>query len=129
MFAKQMIPGLFLALAMLLPALANALPDTGMVSPEDATALVKTREGLAILDVRTPGEFAEGHAANAVHIPLSELAGRLDEVPAGPLLIICRSGARAGHAYSLLVQSGRNSDELWFLKGYTDYLDGTPTFH
>ena len=38
-------------------------------------------EGLSVLDVREPFEWAHGHVEGAVHIPLSELTARLDEVP------------------------------------------------
>jgi rhodanese-related sulfurtransferase len=58
-----------------------------------------------MLDVRTPAEYAEGHAAGAVSIPLDRLdAGRLGRrlgVRAGgeePLYLICASGRRAEQA-------------------------------
>jgi rhodanese-related sulfurtransferase len=37
-----------------------------------------------VLDVRRRLEWDEGHIAGAVHIPLHELAGRLDELADGP---------------------------------------------
>ena len=37
-------------------------------------------EGLAVLDVREPVEWAYGHIDGAVHVPLMELPQRLDEV-------------------------------------------------
>ncbi len=64
-------------------------------------------EELAVLDVRTPGEWEGGHLDAAVHIPLIELPGRLDDVPqARPLYVVCRSGARSGTAISLLARAG-----------------------
>ncbi len=38
-------------------------------------------EGLAVLDVREPVEWAYGHIDGALHIPIGELPARLDEVP------------------------------------------------
>ena len=58
------------------------------LGPED-TAAVDTDELLrrlaegdvVVLDVRPEPEFAAGHLPGAVHIPLEELADRLDELP------------------------------------------------
>lgn len=129
MLSKKSVVGLFLVAVVLLLAVSYALPTNGLIKPSEATELYQSQNDLAILDVRSPGEFAEDHASNAVNIPLEELANRLNEVPSGPLLILCRSGMRASKAYATLIKSGRNSDNLWFLKGYTDYSSGTPRFH
>lgn len=59
-----------------------------------------------VLDVRTPGEWERGHVAEAMHIPLSQLESRLDEVPHKPLAVLCGSGYRSAIAYSLLEQAG-----------------------
>ena len=62
----------------------------------------------SIVDVRTPGEFEEGHYPGAVNIPLNELPQRLDELMEmkKPIVAYCRSGARSGMAVSLLKQNG-----------------------
>ena len=60
-----------------------------------------------LLDVRTNNEFAAAHLTGAVHIPLYELANRLDEVPAGVVWVHCGSGYRATAAASLLENAGR----------------------
>ncbi|WP_199740550.1 MBL fold metallo-hydrolase [Saccharopolyspora rhizosphaerae] len=59
-----------------------------------------------VLDVRTNNEFAAHHVAGAVHIPLYELADRVDEVPAGAVWVHCGSGYRATAAASLLESAG-----------------------
>lgn len=61
-----------------------------------------------VLDVREPGEWALGHALNAVHIPLGEVTARLAELPAtdGPLPVICRSGARSERVAGYLLANG-----------------------
>jgi NADPH-dependent 2,4-dienoyl-CoA reductase/sulfur reductase-like enzyme/rhodanese-related sulfurtransferase len=66
----------------------------------------KTQSG-AIIDVRTPQEYAEWHIPSAVNIPLSTLRDRLDELPQRqPLFVYCRVGFRGYLAYRILVQSG-----------------------
>jgi len=62
-----------------------------------------------ILDVRTPGEFGEGHVPNAVNIPHNELASRLSELNSSsdrPIVLYCKSGRRAGMAAELLQGAG-----------------------
>ena len=69
-------------------------------------------EGLAVLDVREPVEWHYGHIDGAVHIPLGELTGRLDEVPEGQTLVVCKVGARSARAVGWLVQQGRDAVNL-----------------
>jgi rhodanese-related sulfurtransferase len=60
-----------------------------------------------LVDVRTPEEFASGHIAGAVNIPVDELAQRLNEVPQDkPVVLYCRSGNRSGQAAQILDQAG-----------------------
>lgn len=48
-------------------------------------------EGVVILDVRPPEEFAAGHLPGAVNIPLSQLPHRLGELPRGrEVIAYCR---------------------------------------
>jgi phage shock protein E len=70
-------------------------------------------DGAALVDVRTPGEFAGGHADGAVNIPLDALGGRLAELDAllggdrtKPLVVYCRTGRRSGIAQRLLTKRG-----------------------
>jgi rhodanese-related sulfurtransferase len=65
-------------------------------------------EGLAVVDVREPVEWQYGHIEGAIHIPLSELPGRLDEVPAGQTLVVCKVGGRSAQAVGWLAQQGRD---------------------
>ena len=58
-----------------------------------------------LLDVREPHEWAAGHAAGAVHLPLS--AFDLTAVPTDrPVYAICRSGKRSAQATEALVAAG-----------------------
>jgi len=63
-------------------------------------------EGVSVLDVREPVEWAHGHIAGSVHIPLMELVQRLAEVPAGRTVVVCRVGARSAQAAAYLAQQG-----------------------
>lgn len=64
-------------------------------------------EGELLLDVRENDEWAAGHAPNALHIPMSELAGRLGELPQDDnLFVICRSGGRSARVTAYLNANG-----------------------
>ncbi len=63
--------------------------------------------GAVLLDVRENNEWAAGHAPEAVHLPMTELADRLDEIPeADPLYVICRSGGRSARVTTYLNAQG-----------------------
>lgn len=74
------------------------------------------RESALVLDVRSSGEFASGHLPGAMHVPHTELRGRLAEVRAAaagrPVLVLCGSGVRSHIAHRLLAQEGFDSASL-----------------
>ena len=64
-------------------------------------------EDAVLLDVREDDEWAAGHAPKAVHIPMGELAGRLEELPAdGTVHVVCRSGGRSARVTAYLNANG-----------------------
>lgn len=69
-------------------------------------------EGLAVLDVREDVEWEHGHIDGAVHIPLMDLPQRLDEVPAGQVLVVCKVGGRSAQAAGYLGQQGMDAVNL-----------------
>jgi rhodanese-related sulfurtransferase len=63
--------------------------------------------GAFLVDVRTPGEFMEGHVNGSVNIPLNTIPWELDKFKNKKnIVVFCRSGARSGQAVSLLRQNG-----------------------
>ena len=64
--------------------------------------------GALLLDVRTEGEYAEGHIPGAKNLPLQSLEGIATVAPTKdtPLFLYCRSGARSGQATSQLQRMG-----------------------
>jgi glyoxylase-like metal-dependent hydrolase (beta-lactamase superfamily II)/rhodanese-related sulfurtransferase len=63
---------------------------------------------LVVLDVRRNLEWGDDHVSDAVHIPLHELLGRIDEVPHGEVWVHCGTGYRASIAASILGAAGRD---------------------
>jgi len=57
------------------------------------------QQGAQLVDVRTPGEFAAGHAPGSVNIPLQELEQRAGELdPKRWVVVACASGTRSAIA-------------------------------
>jgi len=85
-------------------------------APEAGAAEIA--EGLAggelvAIDVRTADEWEAGHIADATWISMTELAGRLDELPRDRrLAIVCRSGSRSGVVADHLHDAGYDAVNL-----------------
>jgi rhodanese-related sulfurtransferase len=86
----------------------SAVPQLAPAEVEELAATGTAR----LLDVREPAEWAAGRISGAVWIPLGELAARLDEVPDGPLVVVCRSGVRSDLAAEALRERGRDASNL-----------------
>ncbi len=75
------------------------------------------RNGVLLLDVRTPAEYAAGHIAGSRNIPLGRLAAQLDELPSSqPTIVYCQGASRSPIAASILQAHG------W--KAVTEMSDG-----
>jgi rhodanese-related sulfurtransferase len=61
---------------------------------------------IVLVDVREPAEWAEGHLAHAVHIPLAAVPDRIDEFEGSPTYVICRSGGRSDRACAFASAQG-----------------------
>jgi len=74
----------------------------------EATRLMN-QGGSLVLDVRESAEFAAGHLPRARHIPIGELAKRLEEIRKfqdKPVLVSCRTGRSSGAACRVLKGAG-----------------------
>lgn len=92
-------------LALMTFAVATFAADIAEVEWSDAVSLSK--KGAIFLDVRTPGEVAEGAVTGALTIPLQELEERSKELPKDKkILVYCRSGKRSANATAYLASLG-----------------------
>ncbi|MBR4784633.1 MAG: rhodanese-like domain-containing protein [Fibrobacter sp.] len=86
---------------------APEAPKAQITNVDWAKALEMQKAGAVLIDVRTPGEVAEGTAPGSINIPLQEAEQRLAEFPKDKdLLIFCRSGKRSMAVSNILVQNG-----------------------
>jgi rhodanese-related sulfurtransferase len=80
------------------------------LDPKTAAA---SQEELFLLDVREPHEWATGHIEGSTLIPMSQLNGRQDELPADrTILAVCRSGQRSGMVTDALRRAGYQAENL-----------------
>jgi glyoxylase-like metal-dependent hydrolase (beta-lactamase superfamily II)/rhodanese-related sulfurtransferase len=90
-------------------ALADGRPLRSYpVSDFGGLAEAMGRGPVQVLDARRNDERANGFVRGSQHIPLHELADRLDEVPQGEVWVYCGSGYRASIAASVLDRPGRS---------------------
>lgn len=63
---------------------------------------------VAVIDVRSDGEWKGGHIAGAVHIPVDQVEKRMGDVPRDgtPLYVICAGGGRSSAAAEFLAKRG-----------------------
>lgn len=80
-------------------------------------------DGVALIDVRTPGEFAAGAIPGAVNIQVDDLRERMADVPEGRVVVHCAVGLRGHTAARILTQHGREVRNLD--GGYRTWLAGT----
>ncbi|HUU58398.1 MAG TPA: rhodanese-like domain-containing protein, partial [Phycisphaerae bacterium] len=63
-----------------------------------------------VIDVRSAKEYASGHLAEAVNIPVDEIRSRIEEVPADrPVAVHCGVGYRSYVAQQILRHHGRTN--------------------
>jgi rhodanese-related sulfurtransferase len=87
---------------------AGILPFVHVRQLSPAEAGEAMAAGAVAVDVREPDEWAAGHLDASRHMPLSELAERLGELPQdAPILFVCRSGSRSDLAAHALARTGR----------------------
>lgn len=90
--------------------------STVCIDPRD----LRARDDVAVIDVRTPGEFESVHIPRSKNRPLDELDQHLDEIRSlveqgAEVVLVCRSGARAHQAQEQLAAAGL--PELPILEG------------
>lgn len=67
----------------------------------------KDKEPHILVDVRTEGEYSEGHIPTAINIPVQIIEENPPEVPKDRLVIVyCRSGNRSAQAKKILSTLG-----------------------
>lgn len=87
----------------------NTARTQSSMTPQQA----RDRDDVHVLDVREDEEWRAGHIAGSHHIPMGEVAERLDELDADqPIVTVCRSGRRSGEVAEALAGHGYDATNL-----------------
>lgn len=81
-------------------------------SAKQKTEQEKSLSESLLIDVRTPGEYSQGTAGDAINIPVDDLERRLGELPKDKdteIVVFCLSGGRSSHAKFILEENGYNN--------------------
>ncbi len=74
---------------------------------------------VAVIDVREPMEYAAGHIAGSLNVPLSRL--HQADLPSSPLVLVCQSGKRSAKGVQTLLDRG-------YAHPVTDLQGGLPSW-
>jgi rhodanese-related sulfurtransferase len=82
-------------------------PSISQVEPAQVQSMTAQSPKPFLLDVRTPGEYQQGHIQGAELIPLNELPAKMARLPKGrEIICICESGSRSSAAARQLNAQG-----------------------
>jgi len=98
-----------LGLALIISSCTNSQPSETNLDPKDYANKIEEFTDETILDVRTPGEFSEGHIEGAINInwnspSFAQEIQKLDKNK--PVMVYCLSGGRSSSAASKLKKEG-----------------------
>jgi rhodanese-related sulfurtransferase len=110
--ALAAIAGLFLYFTVRRWILSMRIP--GYTAREVAERVGRTSE-ILLLDVRTREERSRGRVDGSIHIPLNDLAKRMQELEKHrkkEIVCYCQSGSRSLAAASILLKQGFNAANM-----------------
>jgi rhodanese-related sulfurtransferase len=85
------------------------------IEAADLKTRLDQQEPLHLIDVRSAGEYAAGHIAGSINVPIDQLRSRLPELPldpARPVVAICFSAHRSPPAVRVLRRAGFDAVQL-----------------
>ena len=104
-----MSKSLFILMLSILGFMGCTAQNGSSIDSKDAYGLIKADSNIAILDVRTAKEFADGHVAGAVNIDVNQadFAQKIDQLDRSKTYIVyCRSGRRSSKAVGIMATKG-----------------------
>ena len=92
----------------------RVLSNVPSISSEESQKVISDNN-YRFLDVRTDGEYSDGHIPNSIHIPFQEIKSRISEIEKikdKKIIVYCRSGARSSMASKTLLKEGFDVSNL-----------------
>ena len=104
-----MSKSLFILMISILGFIGCNAQNGSSIDSKEAYGLIKADSNIAVLDVRTAKEFADGHVAGAVNIDVNQtdFAQKIDQLDRSKTYIVyCRSGRRSRKAVGIMAAKG-----------------------
>ena len=104
-----MSKSLFILMLSILGFMGCTAQNGSSIDSKEAYGLIKADSNIAILDVRTAKEFADGHVAGAVNIDVNQadFTQKIDQLDRSKTYIVyCRSGRRSSKAVGIMATKG-----------------------
>ena len=104
-----MSKSLFILMLSILGFMGCTAQNGSSIDSKEAYGLIKADSNIAILDVRTAKEFADGHVAGAVNIDVNQtdFAQKIDQLDRSKTYIVyCRLGRRSSKAVGIMAAKG-----------------------
>ena len=104
-----MSKSLFILMLSILGFIGCTAQNGSSIDSKEAYRLIKADANIAILDVRTAKEFADGHVAGAFNIDVNQadFTQKIDELDRSKTYIVyCRSGRRSSKAVCIMSAKG-----------------------
>ena len=97
------------------PGSAPVRAEDRLVSAATVRAQLASNPDHLVVDVRTPNEYASGHIAGSINLPLGQVDAHLNRIvndAGGRLILVCQSGGRACQAFETLADAGMEDLEI-----------------
>lgn len=105
--------------------MANVV-GTERVTASELRGRLREDSTLVVLDVRGPGEVAEGAIEGSMHIPLVELPQRMNEVTtSNDIVVYCAGGYRSSIAASILRSQRAPDVVVDLVGGYSAWIEAS----
>ena len=101
------------------PTSVHPIVTIATIAPAELLDRIERGESPAILDVRSPREYAAGHVPGAVNVPFTTVLTQTDAVrqdPSATLVVYCGHGPRAWLAGAALRRRGFTG--VTYLRGH-----------
>jgi thioredoxin 1 len=103
-------------------------PNVPQITTEEVKKSLDAKEDVALLDVRTVGEYSRGKIEGGINLPVDEVAYKIESLipdKSKKIYVYCLSGSRSVHAVEAMIKLGYSNVSTvtsgllaWRAKGY-----------
>lgn len=105
-----------------IPPTKDRAPKIKMIPPDDAWEMIRNDRKAVLIDVRTTGEFYQGHIHGSINIPLQNISNNPFSVcmrKDTPIILYCQMGYKSSLAAQILIDAGYS--KIYTIPGIEQY--------